>query len=246
MAEDLHTEWFECWFDSPYYHVLYKNRDFSEAELFIDKLIGFLQPAPGSRIMDLACGKGRHSIFLNKKGYDVTGIDLSPGSIACAKQSENDTLHFYTHDMRKSFRTNYFDFVLNLFTSFGYFEQERDNNAVVNSACKSLKPDGIFVLDFMNAKKVIECLPFAETKIVEGIEFRINKTLEGNFIIKKIEFEDKGKAYHFQERVKALTLNDLEKYLKANELKTVHLWGSYSLEAFDENSSERLIIVAKK
>ena len=119
MSEDKHTEWFESWFDSPYYHVLYKNRDFSEAELFIDKLIQLIEPTKASRVLDLACGKGRHSIYLNKKGFDVTGIDLSEKSIACAKTAENETLHFYMHDMRKLFRTNYFDVVLNLFTSFG-------------------------------------------------------------------------------------------------------------------------------
>src|SRR3989344_5362829 len=130
MSETKHTEWFECWFDSPYYHVLYKNRDFTEAELFIDNLVQLIKPSKSNRILDLACGKGRHAIYLNKKGFDVTGIDLSEKSIECAKISGNETLHFYTHDMRKLFRSNYFDIVLNLFTSFGYFEQEREDNAV--------------------------------------------------------------------------------------------------------------------
>lgn len=246
MSENKHPEWFECWFDSPYYHVLYKNRDFTEAELFIDNLIQLFQPQKSNRFLDLGCGKGRHSIYLNKKGFDVTGIDLSEKSIACAKTSENETLHFYTHDMRKLFRTNYFDVVVNLFTSFGYFEQERDDNAVVNSAYKALKPGGFFVLDFMNSKKVMENLSYEETKIVEGIEFKISKSFENNFIVKKIQFSDKGKDYHFEERVKALTLNDFEKYFEANKLKIVHLRGNYKLEEFDEKSSERLIIVAKK
>lgn len=246
MSENKHPEWFECWFDSPYYHVLYKNRDFTEAELFIDNLIQLLQPQKSSRFLDLGCGKGRHSIYLNKKGFDVTGIDLSEKSIACAKTSENETLHFYTHDMRKLFRTNYFDVVVNLFTSFGYFEQERDDHAVVNAVCKGLKPDGVFVLDFMNSKKVIANLACSETKIIEGIEFKISKTVEDNFIVKKIQFTDKGKSYQYEECVKALTLNDFEKYFEANKLKIVHLRGNYKLEEFDEKSSERLIIVARK
>lgn len=246
MSEIKHTEWFECWFDSPYYHVLYKNRDFSEAELFIDNLIQLLNPEKTNRFLDVGCGKGRHAIYLNKKGFDVTGIDLSKKSIACAKLSENETLHFYTHDMRKLFRTNYFDFALNLFTSFGYFENERDNYVVINSASKALKPNGTFVLDFMNSKKVIANLVSEETKIVEGIEFKISKTVEDNFIVKKIQFTDKGKAYQFEECVKALTLNDFEKYFEANKLKIVHLRGNYKLEEFDEERSERLIIVARK
>lgn len=246
MSEDKHTEWFESWFDSPYYHVLYKNRDFSEAELFIDKLIQLIEPAKACRVLDLACGKGRHSIYLNKKGFDVTGIDLSEKSISCAKTSENETLHFYMHDMRKLFRTNYFDVVLNLFTSFGYFEQERDDMATINAVYKSLKPNGTFVMDFMNSKKVIQQLSCRETKTIDGIDFKISKTFENHFIVKKIEFSDKEKNYSFEERVKALTLADFEKYFEANKLKIVHLRGDYELNEFNESSSERLIIVAKK
>lgn len=246
MSETKHPEWFECWFDSPYYHVLYKNRDFAEAELFIDNLIQLIKPQKANRILDLACGKGRHAIYLNKKGFDVTGIDLSEKSIACAKTSENETLHFYTHDMRKLFRSNYFDIVLNLFTSFGYFENERDDNNTIKAISKALKPNGLFVLDFMNVKKIKGNLSCEETKTVEGIEFKISKTIENNFIIKKIQFADKGKEYRFEERVKALTLPDFEKYFEANKLKIVHLRGNYKLEEFDERSSERLIIVATK
>ena len=246
MSEIKHPEWFECWFDSPYYHVLYQNRDFSEAEGFIDNLINLLEPTRKDRFLDLGCGKGRHSIYLNKKGFDVTGIDLSEKSIACAKTQENKMLHFYKHDMRKIFRTNYYNVVVNLFTSFGYFEQDREDNAVINAISKALKPNGTVVLDFMNSKKITSLLPFQETKIVEGIEFRINKVVENNFIVKRIQFKDKGKDYHFEERVKVLTLSDFEKYFGANKLKIVHLRGNYKLEEFDEKSSERLIIIAKK
>lgn len=246
MSGIKHTEWFESWFDSPYYHLLYKNRDFSEAELFIDNLITLLHPEKGSRFMDLGCGKGRHSFYLNQKGFDVTGLDLSEESILSAKQSENEHLHFYVHDMRKLFRTNYFDIIVNLFTSFGYFDQKRDDQATFDAICKGLKPEGIFVMDFMNSKKVISNLSPFETKIIEGIEFKITKKIEHNFIVKQIEFFDKGKQYCFQERVKALVLSDFEKYFEVNKLKIVHLRGNYNLEDFNEIVSDRLIIVAKK
>lgn len=246
MSGSKHTEWFESWFDSPYYHLLYKNRDFTEAELFIDNLIQLLQPANESRFLDLGCGKGRHSFYLNQKGFDVTGVDLSEESIRYAKQLENNKLHFYVHDMRKLFRTNYFDIIVNLFTSFGYFEHKRDDQSTFDSVCKGLKAEGIFVIDFMNSKKVISNLTSNETKIIEGIEFKISKKVENNSIIKQIEFTDKGKKYFFQERVKALMLPDFEKYIDANKLKIVHLRGNYNLEEFNEMSSDRLIIIAKK
>src|SRR6476620_1008681 len=106
-------KWFQNWFNSPYYHILYKQRDDEEAELFIDNLCSFLKPAREARMLDIACGRGRHAIYLNKKGYDVTGIDLSISSIKFAQQHENPKLHFAVHDMRHLFYINYFDFAFN-------------------------------------------------------------------------------------------------------------------------------------
>ena len=246
MLKGNHKNWFKDWFDSPYYHILYKDRNYSEAELLIDNLIAFLNPKKKSRFLDLACGKGRHSVYLNKKGFDVSGIDLSECSIDYAKHYENEHLHFYVHDMRKVVRINYFDCVLNLFTSFGYFENERDDLSTINAVCKALKPNGIFVLDFMNSKKIISCMPYEETKKVDGVEFRITKTIENKFIIKQIKFSDKGMDFHFEERVKILTLADFENYFAVNKLKILHLRGNYQLENFNENTSDRLIIIAQK
>lgn len=246
MPEHTQKKWFECWFNSPYYHLLYKNRNFDEAELFINNLLLFLKPQPEHRFLDVGCGKGRHSIYLNKKGLNVTGIDLSENSITYAQQFGNEHLHFYVHDMRKLFRTNYFDVAVNLFTSFGYFENPNDDNAAINSICKALKPNGIFVLDFMNANKVIANLIAHETKVIEGVEFRITKKIENNFIVKQIDFTDKGQSYHFEERVKALTLKDFEKYFQNNELKIINLFGNYQLQNFDATHSDRLIIIAQK
>ena len=240
------ADWFENWFDSPFYHILYKERGWLEAEVFIDKLIHFLKPEKNTSFLDVGCGKGRHSVFLNKKGYDVTGIDLSENSIAEANKSNNSTLHFYVHDMRQLFRISYFDYALNLFTSFGYFENDQDNYNAIKAMADNLKPNGTVVLDFMNSKKVIANIVEQEKKIIDGIDFSISKKLENDFIIKTILFSCGEKQYSFQEKVKALTLIDFKKYFEANQLKIVHLRGNYNLEAFDENTSDRLIMIAKK
>ena len=87
--------WYKDWFNSPFYHKLYFERDEKEAEIFIKKLIDHLQPAPGSRILDVACGKGRHSKTLASLGFEVTGIDISPDSIRQARQSERDNLQLF-------------------------------------------------------------------------------------------------------------------------------------------------------
>src|SRR5215471_8363021 len=94
------NQWFRDWFNSPYYHKLYFERNEQEAKDFIDALIRYLQPPPLSPMLDVACGRGRHAKLLADKGFDVTGFDLAPDSIAYAKQYEHEYLHFYEHDMR--------------------------------------------------------------------------------------------------------------------------------------------------
>src|SRR5262245_32659226 len=102
------AEWYVDWFNSPYYHLLYNNRNDDEAVFFIDNLCNNLNLQPHARLWDIACGKGRHAIALNKKGYEVTGTDLSKNNIREALHNSNATLEFYVHDMREPFRVNYF------------------------------------------------------------------------------------------------------------------------------------------
>ena len=161
--------WFKDWFNSPYYHQLYFKRDEAEAAAFINKLIDYLKPSKGDHILDVACGKGRHSIYLNKKGFDVTGFDLSEESIQHNKQFENENLTFYLHDMREVFRSNYFDLVLNLFSSFGYFEKDRDNLRCFIANTTALKPNGTLVFDYFNANKIRSTGNCVYEKIIEGI-----------------------------------------------------------------------------
>src|SRR5580700_7593458 len=110
-------DWFREWFDSPYYYRLYADRDENEAAGFIDRLLGLLGPPPGSEMLDLACGRGRHSRILARHGFEVTGIDLAPSAIAFAQQFANDHLRFYVHDMRHLLCTNCFEYAFNFFTS---------------------------------------------------------------------------------------------------------------------------------
>jgi SAM-dependent methyltransferase len=238
--------WFAHWFNTPYYHLLYGNRNYAEAELFIKNIATQLSIKPQAKVWDMACGKGRHCIYLNKLGYDVCGTDLSAESIKAAKQHENDTLNFYEHDMRKLFRTNYFDYTLNLFTSFGYFESNTDNETVIANAAKSLKTGGIFIIDYFNATFVLKNLISTETKKINEVNFTINKKVEANNLLKHIAITDDGKKYNYCERVKLFTLTDFEKFLTNNKLDVLSIWGDYTLQPFSNTESQRLIIAAKK
>ena len=236
--------WFSSWFDTPYYHILYKDRDYKEAQVFMENIVHYLNLPEDAKILDLACGKGRHSIYLNEMGFDVTGADLSENSIAEAKKFENDKLHFEVHDMREKCTKKY-DAILNLFTSFGYFENEEDNFKTLKSIHDSLSEYGFAVIDFMNVYTVIENLVPTEIKTVEGIDFYIKRKVENGFIYKEIDFEDKGQKFHFTEKVKALTLKDFEELMEEAGIYLLDIFGDYKLKKFHKTDSERLIMIFK-
>lgn len=239
-------EWFETWFDSHYYHILYQHRDDKEAELFLDNLNNKLNIPLHSRVLDVACGKGRHSIYLNKKGLDVTGFDLSAESIAHDKQFENDTLEFYRHDMRNIFRVNYFDFVLNLFSSFGYFDSEHDNFRCMQANAAALKKHGYFVMDYFNAANIRKTGNQDQQVDVNGILFHIKKTIIDSQIIKEISFTDQGKHFQFEEHVWLFNAKTFQKYFEKAGLQVIGMFGNYALDPYDENTSERLILIGTK
>jgi len=238
--------WFVNWFDSPYYHTLYKNRDEKEAQVFIDNLISHLQIPKGSKLIDIACGKGRHAKYFNKKGMNVKGVDLSTNSIAFAKKDENSTLQFAVHDMREIYQENSFDVVTNLFTSFGYFEKDEDEQKAITAMANNLKSEGILIIDFMNVKKVIANLVLNEQKVIDKITFNIKRKVESGHIIKDIEIIDSSKKQKFQEKVKAITLADFSEFISGAGLKIIDIFGNYKLEDFNATSSDRLILICKK
>ena len=238
-------KWYVEWFDSPYYHLLYQHRDEGEARRFIDQLMGELHPLPAARVLDLACGQGRYSRYLASKGFDLTGIDLSRNNISYARQFEEDRLSFFTHDMRKPFRVNYFDYIFNFFTSFGYFDSEEEDLQTLRNVRLGLRPTGTFVMDFFNSRVIINQLRERETKVIKGIRFDIRKYIDGQRVIKVIEITDKGRRFFFTERVRLFMLPDLERLFRLAGLKIISLFGNYQLESFNSQKSPRLILVAK-
>ena len=193
-------------------------------------------------ILDLACGKGRHSIFLNSLGFHVTGLDLSKNSIKDAKKKQSSSLHFNVHDMRNLYSTQ-FEVVLNLFTSFGYFEKDSDNFKVIQTIKSCLKQKGIGVIDFMNSSHVIENLIPQNSYQADGVTFKLKRSYSDGFITKDIEVLDSGKTYQFQEKVRAYSLQDFETMLSNAGLHLLECFGNYKLEPFNSKTSKRLILI---
>jgi SAM-dependent methyltransferase len=183
-------EWFIPWFNSIHYHALYAHRDEAEAARFVDELIEYLLPNGGDAVLDLACGTGRHAKRLALRGLRVLGIDLSTESVAEAKRNEGPNLWFRPQDMRLPFGTRVFDYVLNLFTSFGYFEDPAENLTVVHNVAQSLKPGGRFVLDYVNVALAEKHLINEEAIKREGVVYRISRWADANHIFKRISFVD--------------------------------------------------------
>ncbi|GAA4830518.1 class I SAM-dependent methyltransferase [Algivirga pacifica] len=239
-------EWFDEWFNTTYYHLLYRNRDDSEAQFFMDNLIRFLEVTDQQLIMDLACGKGRHSIYLNNKGLKVEGLDLSEANITYARQFANERLTFTQHDMRLTYKEEAFDYVFNMFTSFGYFETTIEDIKAIQCTAQNLKKGGILVMDYFNTYKVINSLPKKEDIQRDHITFMIHKFLKDQFVFKEIAFNDDGRDYIFTERVKAMTEKDFQHCFEKANLKVIHTFGDYALNPFDKNNSDRMIFIVQK
>lgn len=240
--------WFKDWFNSPYYHQLYFNRDQQEAAAFIDKLIAYLQPPHGSRILDVACGKGRHSIHLANKGFDVTGIDLSEYSISEALKFESPNLHFYRHDMRLPFWINYFHYAFNFFTSFGYFKTAREHDNAIRTISQSLVSGGIFVIDYLNVHYAEDHLVHSFDKEIDGVNYYITKWLDETHFYKKIIVEDEAleEPLAYTEKVAKFSLGDFTEMLAYHDLQIQEVFGDYNFAGYDVRKSPRLVIIAKK
>jgi SAM-dependent methyltransferase len=239
-------EWFEDWFNSPYYHTLYGNRDENEASMFIEALLTQLNPSPDSTFLDLACGKGRHAIKINSMGFTTWGVDLSEESILYAKQFESGKLKFKVGDMREVNFDLRFDFVFNLFTSFGYFNDRGENHRMLNAISRQLKPNGQLVIDFLNYHKIKDKFPSTEIVTRGGIDFHIEKHIHDGRIIKDIRFNDKGQNYHFSEKLQAIDSEEMLQMLEKAGFAVKTIWGDYRLLPYRKEESDRLILWVEK
>jgi len=240
-------DWYKNWFGSPFYKILYQNRDELEAQEFVENLIGYLQPAPGSTMLDIACGEGRFARQLAEHGFDVTGIDISHESIEKAKAYETDNLQFFVQDMRFPFYINYFDYAFNFFTSFGYFAHDRDHALAAKSFAVALKKNGILVIDYLNYEQVLANFVPEENIQRGSYKFKITRRLERNHVIKEISFTDADKkTRQYTESVAAFSLADFIKLFKPTEMSLVSTFGDYQLTPYHPIDSPRLIMIFKK
>ena len=241
-------EWYREWFSSPYYQLMYFNRNEEEAENFLKLLITQLHIQPQSKLFDVACGQGRYSRVLANMGYYVTGIDISFEAIAEAKKYENNSLEFFQHDMRLPFRINYFDAAFNFFTSFGYFRTEREHADAIRTIASSLKLNGLLVFDYLNVHYAEDNMVKKEEQHAGNVIFHITRWHDEKHFFKQIQVQDGNKIikHLFTEKVVKFSPGDFTDMLAYHGMQVQQVFGDYNLGSYNVKTSPRMIIVARK
>jgi len=241
------TPWYVTWFNTPYYHDLYSHRDNHEARALILTLCKALRVAPGQQAVDIACGRGRHAMALAEYGLQTVGIDLSPENIAAASEMVHDHLSFQVGNMLEPIEVEAAHWVFNLFTSFGYFQDDAMHQQAIVNMANALLPNGKLVLDYMNGQKIAaELVPKEQIK-TELATYEISRIIEDQTIVKSIKLSEDGcSIFHYEERVRAFSKEDLCGFMEQAGLNVKSVHGDYELGEFNPKYSDRLIIIAEK
>jgi SAM-dependent methyltransferase len=243
--------WYEDWFWSEAYTEVYDHRDEAEAEQLVDLIQREINPSPTAHILDVGCGRGRHARALARRGYRVTGIDLSETAIAEARSTAGDerldgTATFQVGDMRDPVCDACADGVVNLFTSFGYFHDDAENEQALRAMATALRPGGWFLQDFLNAPVVADSLEASTHQTENGLTIHQDRWIEDGRVNKEITIEHADGAQTFHESVRLYTLYDLKEMYTTVGLDVVTLFGNYDGDDYEPDASPRLLLYAEK
>jgi len=242
------TNWYTDWLNSPFYHRLYFERAEPKAEAFIHKMVKYLAPPPLSQFLDTACRKGQFSKILAGLGFEVTGFDLSPASIASAKSFEHDRLHFFIHDMRLPFYLNYFDYAFNFFSGFGYYNTQREHDAAIRTIANSLRTGGYLMLDYINVHYKEQNLVHNEVKEIGATRYEIHRWDDDDHFYNRIIIKDDSltQPQEFTEEMVKFSLGDFNDMFSYHGMQIHEVFGDYQLNAYDIKKTPRLILLARK
>lgn len=243
-------DWYEKSFGEDYL-LVYKHRDADGAAREVKKMISWLDLPPGSRVLDLCCGTGRHSLALADSGYRVSDVDLSGVLLREARRSDvRRRVEWHQADMRSLPLDGGFDAVLNLFTSFGYFREDGEQLKVLREIYRMLKPGGRFIIDFMNSPHVRVHLVPVSKREAEGQLIVEQREIVQDFVTKDIAItpiKGNGEERRYHERVKLYTLGQMKRMLADAGLAVDGVHGGYDEdEGYEEQTSERMIFVGHR
>lgn len=235
--------WYRKWFGHDYLD-LYAHRDQQEAERNIDFVEAHFAPPRPRAVLDLACGAGRHTEALRRRGHRALGVDLSLTLLA-----RRPRLPRVGCDMRSlPFTDASFDWVLNFFTSFGYFENERENFRVLEEVVRILTPGGRFLIDFLNRDRVLTDLEPRSEREENGRRIDVERWYDpvSHRINKRITVRPEGQPPRtYLESVRAYCREEVEIGLSWAGLEIDDAFGDFSGGSYHRDS-ERLILVGHR
>ncbi|WP_373231421.1 class I SAM-dependent methyltransferase [Cohnella sp.] len=248
------------WFTESFgedYMVVYRHRNLENAELEIGSMMKWMDLETNAAVLDIGCGTGRHAHALKSLGYRVTGLDLSEVLLSEARQRDDEGhLVWIKGDMRKlPLENDSFDATVNLFTSFGYFDEFKDNIRVLAEIKRVLKPEGRFLIDFLNPTFLKNTLVSASVRVDEltGLHISEKRSIEGEFVVKRIEVKPQadqtghtGPSRHYEERVRLISLEQFKAMLEQTGLVLDSVYGGYEGSAYTADSSKRLILLGRR
>lgn len=236
--------WYEESFGEDYL-LVYKHRSRERANREIETVVRWLGLKPGAAVLDLCCGTGRHSIPLHRHGLRVTGVDLSTVLLDVARQEAADLdISFHEGDMRAlPFAADFFDGLVNLFTSFGYFEEDEENERVLHEISRVVKPGGRFVIDYLNHAAVERGLVPASERLEEGARIREKRWIEAGFVKKEIEVTDKRGTRRYLEQVKLYPLEAMQSMMARAGLAVESVKGDFESNDYRKTDSPRMIFI---
>ena len=238
------ADWFEAWFGEDYLRI-YQHRDETEAEHVVDLIARFLEGHDVRSVLDLGCGAGRHARVLCERWWTV-GLDLSAALLKIARREMPDA-PYVRADMRElPFAPESFDLVVNLFTSFGYFEDDRENERVLVRVCDALRRGGTLVIDFLNASQVRAGLVPYDERVEQGVTIEQTRAIspDDRFVEKTIRLRERGKEYI--ERVRLLTPRDLERMLEVAGFAVVARIGDYAGAPWSATSPRTILFASRR
>lgn len=213
-------------------------------------LVNFLQPMPGASILDLCCGYGIYSVELARLGFNVTGVDITAPWLDQGKKragENNVTIDFIKEDMREFCRPASFDFIINMFTSFGYFENKEDDLTVLRKSFTSLKEKGKLLINLypkelvarnfttMKVYNLEEYIVVAEAKILQNWTWIENKL--------KVIKDHQVKELRYAHRL--YSAEELKNLFVEVGFKNVSVYGDFNMSPYDHNSEELMIVGEK-
>jgi len=240
------ANWYQNWFGKDYLKV-YSHRDLKDAQKLVELILSNITLYKDSNILDIGCGQGRHLSIFAEKQYQITGVDLSPVLLRIAKEKHinNSFVQLIQADMRQLPLQSKFDLVLNLFTSFGYFENDDENINVLKQINALIKDTGSFVIDYFNSDFVKKNLVPKHKKEVGELIVEQERYIEDSRIKKKINLMKDGKKSTYFESVKLYSPEEIFNMLQSVNLKINKTYGDYNGTSFNEDSP-RLLVFGEK